>query len=294
VDGATREHHVAIDPHALGGDTLPAPRRPTFLAIVSAHVLAAYLARDDATRPDGFVVEGPTAGGHNAPPRGRLVLDETGQPVFGPRDIADLAKVSEVGLPFWVAGGQGTPEGVAEALAAGAAGVQVGTLFALARESGIAPALRQQLLERMGAGILDVRTDGMASPTGFPFKVTRLPGTGSEPEVYEARPRLCDLGYLRVPYERPNGAVGYRCPAEPVDAYVRKGGKVEDTVGRACLCNALTADIGLGQTRKDGYQEVPIVTLGTDLDGPRRLLDRHPAGWDADQALAFLLGSSDR
>ena len=31
-----------------------------------------YLARDEVTRPDGFVVEAPTAGGHNAPPRGKL------------------------------------------------------------------------------------------------------------------------------------------------------------------------------------------------------------------------------
>ena len=30
-----------------------------------------------------------------------------------------------------------------------------------------------------------------------------------------------------------------------------KGGKVEDTVGRKCLCNALLANIGHAQTRKD-------------------------------------------
>ena len=34
--------------------------------------------------------------------------------------------------------------------------------------------------------------------------------------------------------------------------YVAKGGKVEETVGRKCLCNALMANIGHGQTRKDG------------------------------------------
>lgn len=290
VDGATERHSISLDPRDLGTHVLPPLRRPTFLAIVSAHVLAAYLAREDATRPDGFVVEGPVAGGHNAPPRGRLTLDDTGQPVFGPRDDADLAKVAAVGLPFWVAGGYGTPEGLTSARAAGAQGVQVGTLFALTATSGITAALRGELLMQLDDGTLEVRTDAAASPTGFPFKVAVLPGTAAEPKVYEARPRLCDLGYLRVPYEKPNGGVSYRCPAEPVEDYVRKGGKLEDTVGRKCLCNALTADIGLGQTRRDGYQEVPLVTLGADLDGARRLLTRHPAGWTATQAVAFLRG----
>jgi NAD(P)H-dependent flavin oxidoreductase YrpB (nitropropane dioxygenase family) len=290
VDGATTRHAIELDPAGLGTDHLPPLRRPMFLAIVSAHVLAAYLAREDATRPDGFVVEGPIAGGHNAPPRGRLTLDETGQPVFGPRDDADLAKVAAVGLPFWVAGGYGTPEALAAARAAGAEGVQVGTLFALTDSSGLTPELRRQLLAQMDDGTLEVRTDAAASPTGFPFKVAGLPGTAADPEVYAARPRLCDLGYLRVPFEKPDGSISYRCAAEPVADYVRKGGAIEDTVGRQCLCNALTADIGLPQTRRDGYREVPLVTLGGDLDGARRLLSRHRAGWTPTQAIAFLRG----
>ena len=290
VDGATERHSISLDPRDLGTHLLPPLRRPTFLAIVSAHVLAAYLAREDATRPDGFVVEGPVAGGHNAPPRGRLTLDDTGQPVFGPRDDADLGKVAAVGLPFWVAGGYGTPEGLTSARAAGAQGVQVGTLFALTGSSGITAALRGELLRQLDDETLAVRTDADASPTGFPFKVAVLPGTAAEPEVYAARPRLCDLGYLRVPYEKPNGAVSYRCPAEPAADYVRKGGKLEDTIGRKCLCNALTADIGLPQTRRDGYQEVPLVTLGADLDGARRMLTSHPTGWTPTQAIAFLRG----
>ena len=146
----------------------------------------------------------------------------------------------------------------------------MGTLFALCAESGLDPAIRKELLTELGAGKLVVRTDPLASPTGFPFKVATLPGTMSEAEVYAARPRLCDLSYLRVPYEREPGDLGYRCPAEPVHMYVKKGGDLADTVGRKCLCNGLTAGIGLGQTRRDGYQEVPIVTLGADLDGVAR------------------------
>jgi hypothetical protein len=83
--------------------------------------------------------------------------------------------------------------------------------------------------------------------------------------VYEERPRLCDLGYLRRAYRKPDGTVDYRCPAEPVDDYVRKGGKAEETVGRKCLCNGLVANIGLGQQRADGYEEPPLLTAGNDL-----------------------------
>lgn len=290
VDGATTTYSIGLDPDVLTGGGLAPLRRPRFLAIVSAHMLAAYLARDDVTRPDGFVIEGPPAGGHNAPPRGRMVLDEDGQPVFGPRDDADLGKVAEVGLPFWLAGGYGTPERLCQARSAGAAGVQVGTLFALSVESGFDVALRQELLSELAAGRLKVRTDPLASPTGFPFKVASLPGTLSEMDTYAARPRLCDLSYLRVPYEREPGIVGYRCPAEPVQAYVRKGGAVADTVGRKCLCNALTANVGLGQTRRDGYHEEALLTLGADLDGVTELLTVRPAGWTAAQAVDYLVG----
>jgi NAD(P)H-dependent flavin oxidoreductase YrpB (nitropropane dioxygenase family) len=293
VTGAAPGGHTAdLDPRALLGADLPPLTRPKFLAIISAHALAAYLARDEHIRPDGFVVEGPRAGGHNAPPRGQLVLDARGEPVFGPRDEADVAKIAAIGLPFWLAGAFGTPEALTAAQAAGAVGVQVGTLFALSTDSGLVPGLRRDLLDRLRAGTLDVRTDPLASPTGFPFKVAQLPGTLSDPELNADRPRLCDLGYLRTPYLRDTGAIGYRCKAEPVHVYVRKGGAVEDTDGRACLCNSLTANVGLGQTRADGYTEEPLVTLGADLDGARRLAAEHPGDWSAVEALDWLLGAA--
>jgi hypothetical protein len=83
--------------------------------------------------------------------------------------------------------------------------------------------------------------------------------------------------------------VGYRCPAEPVHVYLRKGGAIEDTVGRVCLCNALTANVELGQTRPDGYSEEALLTLGADVDGARVLADAHPTGWSALDALRWLL-----
>src|SRR5208283_4295441 len=80
------------------------------------------------------------------------------------------------------------------------------------------------------------------------------------------RKRVCDLGYLREPYAGQDGRIGYRCAAEPVVNYVAKGGKVDDTVGRKCLCNALMANIGHAQTRNDDAVEPALVTVGDDLN----------------------------
>lgn len=266
LDGAPagERHAIRIDPHRLLG-YLPKLTRPRMLAIVSSAALVSYLARDPATRPDGFVLEGPVAGGHSARPRGRMTLTADGEPVYGPRDDIDLPKVAAVGLPFWLAGGQASPAALAAARAAGAAGIQVGTAFALARESGIDASLRRRMLADAARDRLVVRNHPDASPTGFPFKLCHLPRTTSQQDVYARRPRLCDLGYLRTPYRKAGGGIGYRCPAEPVEHYVRKGGSAEDAAGRRCLCNGLVATIGLGQHRADGYAEPALVTLGEDL-----------------------------
>ncbi len=288
VAGGSMTRYISVDPVELLGDELPHIERPDFLAIVSADALAGYLYRDQSIRPDGFIVEGPSAGGHSAPPRGKMQLDEAGEPIYGARDIVNLQKMADLTLPFWLAGAYGTPEKVAEALGDGATGVQVGTLFALSLDSGLEERTRATMIEELRNGELNVRNDPRASPTGFPFKVASLEGTQSQPEVYEDRPRLCDLSYLRSAYEKENGDVGYRCPSEPVHMYLKKGGTPEATEGRKCLCNGLMANIGLGQTRKDGYSETRIVTLGQDLGGAELLIAQHQQGWSAEQAVAWL------
>jgi NAD(P)H-dependent flavin oxidoreductase YrpB (nitropropane dioxygenase family) len=194
-----------------------------------------------------------------------MQLSPGGEPLYGPRDLVDVAKVASTGLPFWQAGGHATPHALSAARAAGATGIQAGTAFALCQESGLDTEHRRQLLARAADATLTVRNEPHASPTGFPFKVAQLPGTLSDDDVYQSRPRLCDVGSLRTPYQRPDGTVGYRCPAEPVDEYVRKGGDASETAGRRCLCNGLTATIGLGQHRPDGYAEPSLLTLGQDF-----------------------------
>jgi nitronate monooxygenase len=268
VAGAAAGQDTAMqfDPADFVEGPLPVLRRPRFLAIVSSNTLATTMLRRATGRVDGLVLETPTAGGHNAPPRGKLQLNASGEPVYGLRDQVDIAGLRALGVPFWLAGGYGNAESLRSALEQGAAGVQVGTAFAFTEESGLAPDLKKKLLAQAVAGTGDVFTDPLASPTGFPFKVAQLQGSYSDPEVAEARSRVCDLGYLREAYAVPDGTIGYRCAAEPVANYLSKGGKIEETVGRKCLCNALMANIGLAQIRKDGSLEPPLVTVGDDLN----------------------------
>ena len=265
--------------------------QPKFLAIISVDVLGTYLARDEETRPDGFIIEHNSAGGHNAPPRGKYELDENGEPIYGPKDIADLEKMKKLGLPFWLAGTFGNPKRVKAALDQGAAGVQVGTLFALSNDSGFSNQTRQDLHKKIKDGTLDIKTDIKASPTSFPIKIAKLEGHTSTEAGFADRPKLCDLGYLREPVISATGRTIYRCPSEPEEEFLKKGGAPEEIDGRKCLCNGLMANIGLPQVRRDGYVEAPIVTLGSDIEGAKVLLNENPNGYGAEQAVNWLLQS---
>lgn len=285
---------MRLDP----ADLLPAPptalRRPVFLAIVSSAALATTLARKASGRVDGFVVESVAAGGHNAPPRGGKAPGPDGQPVYGPRDEPELEKFRALGLPFWLAGERATRDGLRSALALGAAGVQVGTAFAFCEESGLDADLKRRVCDGSRAGTIRVFTDPYASPTGFPFKVVSLPGSLSESEVYAAHERRCDLGYLREPYRREDGTLGYRCAAEPEADFVRKGGDAAGATGRKCLCNGLLAAAGLGQARRDAVAgavlvEPPIVTAGVDAAGVARYLAPAATSYPAASVLDAML-----
>ena len=93
---------VRFDPSVIS-PVVPPLERPDFLAIVSSHVLATMLARLDSPA-DGFVIEGPTAGGHNAPPRASRRSPTTASRVYSDV-IGPIWKRSRgLGRPFWLAG----------------------------------------------------------------------------------------------------------------------------------------------------------------------------------------------
>jgi len=292
VSGSTAEPaEVRFEPGAFHPEAAPL-ERPRFLAIISSAPLAAMFARRSNGRVDGFVVESHVAGGHNAPPRGPKHLSSNGEPIYGERDVPDLESIAALGMPFWLAGGRATPEGLAAARRAAATGVQVGAAFAYSEESDLDPELKKKVLAMSLAETARIVTDSVASPTGFPFKIVQVPGTLADRGLAEARPRRCDLGYLRQAYNKPDGSIGWRCPAEPVEHYVRKGGDASETVGRRCICNALMATVGLGQLQSNGESELAMVTSGDDVAGIARFLQPGAESYRAADVIKAMLASS--
>jgi len=286
---------LRFDPRAVCeeyGAALPALKRPDFYAIVSYDSLATMLMRKATGPINGFVIEDYTAGGHNARPRGPMRLNERGEPIFGPRDVADLAVFRKLGVPFWLAGTRATPQRVREAIDAGAQGVQIGTAFAFSEESAITADLKRHVLQCIAVGRDTVFTDPVASPAGLPFKIVQLEGTLSESRLYESRPRHCDLGYFRHAYRKEDGSIGWRCPAEPVEDYIGKGGEARDTFGRQCLCNGLISTIGLPQVRNGGDEELPLVTAGIGTGDLARYIGPDGRGFHADAVIDDLLSGA--
>jgi nitronate monooxygenase len=291
---AAPEVFTEFDPQAFFGRArAPGLKRPFFVAIVSSATLATTLARKSTGRVDGFIVENESAGGHNAPPRGPMQLNAEGEPIYGERDRPDLDKIRALGLPFWVAGSHATPDRLAQARRLGAAGVQIGTAFAFCEESGVDPLLRQEVCILAKSGLAKIHTDPLASPTGFPFKVVLHPGTLASPEHYAARPRLCDLGYLRETFVQADGSFGYRCSGESVANYVSKGGSPAATEGRKCLCNGLLATVGLGQ-RTRNRAELPLVTAGQEVAHLPRYLTAGRSSYHAADVIAGVLAQADK
>ena len=291
VNGATSEGdpYVRFSPKAFAKGVIESLSRPAFLAIVSSHVLAKMLATKASGEVDGFIVELPVAGGHNAPPRAKGNFNEAGEPIYGERDVPNLEAIAALGKPFWMAGGYAEPHMINEALGQGAAGVQVGTAFAYCEESGFTREIKDDVILESQAGTIEVYTDAIASPTGFPFKVIELSHTLTNPRVYEKRSRICDLGYLRHGYEREDHTIGWRCPAEPVDDYVKKGGDIADTVGRKCLCNSLVANVGMPQIQRNGEIEPTLITSGDDAVGVARFVPEGQTTYSAAHVIDYLL-----
>lgn len=223
-------------------------------------------------RPDAFVLENHEAGGHNAPPRNKVS--------FGEQDDLEtyFEKVRDLGVPVYVAGDGCTREQFVNWVDRGAYGIQVGSRFALCRESGMRDDLRETVIARNAAKKTEVATSNRLSPTGYPFKHAHVPGTLSDQDVYESRKRICNKGYLLqshfTPQEDGTQKETYICPAMPEKQFAKLGGSACDLKDRVCLCNALFATAGFGDPA-----EAALITLGrvgatvTQLYSAREILE---------------------
>ena len=104
-----------------------------------------------------------------------------------------------------------------------------------------------------------------------------------------ARKRICDLGYLREAYRTERGDIGFRCPAEPISAYVAKGGDAAETEHRKCICNGLLAAAGYPQIQSNRCIEPGVITAGDDLAGIRRFMTSGTGTYSAADVISALL-----
>lgn len=289
-DGRATETRLSFDPARVLQEPPRALKRPGFLAIVSSNVLAKTMLTRASGAVDGIIVEDHTAGGHNAPPRGELRLTEEGEPIFGPKDTVDLGRMAELPVPFWLAGSRSFPESLYRAIKDGAAGIQVGTLFAFCRESGFLDRFKRQFLERVQAGTVRVFTHPTASPTGYPLKMALLEDTVGNEEEFRRRPRVCNLGLLRRVYRRDDGTLGYRCPADRESRYRDHRGDPQESRHARCLCNSLLAAVGQAMEYAGGYLEKPLFVPGECLDSLRALIRKAGLNYTAADVVQFLTG----
>lgn len=258
--------------------------RPEFGAIVTLDPIVRRLCASDTTRPDFFIVEHHRAGGHNAPPR---------DTDYGLRDEPDNRKIIECckkyNLPVWRAGGCSNPEALKEAQCCGYTGVQVGTAFALADESGIDEEYKGTLRRDIIDGNIDIVTDGRVSSSGFPFKIAQGPGIVPESWVQENRVRRCEHSLLASLTKRSDGKIVLICEGGPIDAYKKNGGEEVNTVGRSCLCSRLLRTAGF---KIPG--EFPIITFGDDLSAIKYLAEKHrpDLNYSAKDVIEYILGKN--
>ena len=68
---------------------------------------------------------------------------------------------------------------------------------------------------------------------------------------------------------------------------VTKGGSIEDTAGRMCICNGLMATAGMGQLRAHHRREPAVVTAGDSIGAILKLRELY-GDYSAADVIAYL------
>lgn len=175
------------------------------------------------------------------------------------------------------------------ALASGAEGLRVGTLFAFSDESGITTEIKRQVVELSMSGKAEADTDPRISPTGFPFKVLEMAGTLSYDRAIDARPKRCDSGYLRAAYRKEDGTIGFRCASEPDREFLKKAAMAAKSPAANACATPSPGTIGMAQANKDGYTEKAVVTTGDQVKETRRVPPPRTTHYSANLVIDYLL-----
>lgn len=74
------------------------------------------------------------------------------------------------------------------------------------------------------------------------------------------------------------------CAAEPVETFLRKNGLEEKTIGKMCLCNGLSATIGLAMPG-----EKPVIAAGGDLTAIINIVNKYCKSYSAKNVIDYIL-----
>jgi len=170
-----------------------------FVPIVSsgraARLILKHWSRHYDRLPDGFVVEGPLAGGHLGFKREQIDSEEytLEHLLRGVLDaVGEFTEPGDVGLPVFAAGGVYDAADVRRMLDLGATGVQMATRFVATEECDAAPEFKQAYLGCTPADLTIID-----SPLGLPGRAIGNAFLGSV-AAGERRPTQCAWHCLRT------------------------------------------------------------------------------------------------
>ena len=256
------------------------------LAIVASDELAAGLAGQAATRPDGFVVEGR----HSRRAQRTAPGSAAARPRPGSRSTATATPSTWRRSTGWGCR-SGSPVHAARRRACCCAQhsrAPPGSRWAPPSRSASNPAsadqLKRQVLgDRRRRWRAGVRTDWRASPTGYPFKVVQAPGTLSDAAVVAGRPRVCDLGALRsrVPEASTGRSTTAARPSRRRPTIARAGARPTRRAASACAtgCWPPPGFRSAGRTgTRSRPSSRPATTSARSRRWPARRRSRTPRG----------------
>lgn len=171
---------------------IPEGAKTKLVPIISSHRAATLLCKKWLAKynrlPDGFVVEGPLAGGHLGF-RAELLDDPDYQLEKLIPEVVEAVKVFEdktgAKVPVVAAGGVFTGADIAKFFELGAAGVQLGTRFVATEECDASDAFKQAYVESTPEDVIIIK-----SPVGLPGRAIRSPFTDSVAQG-EKKPVRC-------------------------------------------------------------------------------------------------------
>jgi len=79
-----------------------------------------------------------------------------------------------------------------------------------------------------------------------------------------------------------------------VEDFIRKGGTLAETIGRECVCNGLTATIGLAQVNAENELSLPLVTAGNEITNVANFLPPDRDSYTAAEVVQRLLAKLEK